>query len=587
MGGFSIEMTHPRRWSEQEMQFVDAIGRQVGTVAERLRLIDETRAHAAHMEALHGAGAALRQADSLDALYDVIVEQAIALGRADQASLMLLEADATHFKCIRAHGGATTAQGARFPVAGSIQGMAIQRAEPFVTPDASADHLSSCNGAMEVIGPCVAVPLREGDETIGALLIARRHGTLPGPFVPREVGVLTALAEMASSAIHRAQLYDQMLRRSAQLQALREIDQAITGSLDLHLSLDVVLTKAMTQLQVDAACVLLFNPHLQTLEYAAAQGFRTVVLHHLRINLGEGCAGRAALERRRVGLEDLDMAAYPLALTRVAQGRSEGIKATFATPLIAKGQLLGVLQVFFRRATSPSHDWLAFFDTLAGQSAIAISDARQFQALQRSNDDLVRAYDTTLAGWARALELRDKETRGHTQRVTEMAVRLATQLGVPETQLTHIRRGALLHDIGKMAVSDMVLLKPGPLTSEERVIMERHPVYAYNLLEPIDYLRLSIDIPYCHHEKWDGTGYPRGLKGTDIPLAARIFAVVDVWDALTSERPYRGAWTAERAEKHIKEHAGTHFDPTVVKAFISMLAEERARTPEGNPTPER
>lgn len=194
---------------------------------------------------------------------------------------------------------------------------------------------------------------------------------------------------------------------------------------------------------------------------------------------------------------------------------------------------------------------------------------RQIRAL---NDELLLAYDATLEGWTRALELRDKETEGHTQRVTNMTMRLADVMGIPKRELTHIRRGALLHDIGKLGIPDNILLKPGPLTQDEWAIMRLHPVYAYEWLVSIAYLRPALDIPYCHHEKWDGTGYPRGLKGNNIPLPARMFAVVDIWDALRSERPYRASWPEKRVRDYICSIAGSHLDPDVVDAFMTISA---------------
>jgi len=184
--------------------------------------------------------------------------------------------------------------------------------------------------------------------------------------------------------------------------------------------------------------------------------------------------------------------------------------------------------------------------------------------------ELAVAYDTTIEGWARALELRDQEAEGHSQRVTELALRLARAMGISEEYLVLFRRGALLHDIGKMGIPDVILLKPDALTEEEWTIMRKHPIYAYDMLSPIAYLRPALDIPYCHHEKWDGTGYPRGLKGDQIPLAARIFAVVDVWDALRSDRPYRAAWPEEEVWEYIREQSGKHFDPQVVEAFLKI-----------------
>jgi putative nucleotidyltransferase with HDIG domain len=236
-----------------------------------------------------------------------------------------------------------------------------------------------------------------------------------------------------------------------------------------------------------------------------------------------------------------------------------------------KGNVRGVLELFHRATLQPYPEWLDFLNTLAGQAAIAVDNATLFENLERSNLELAQAYDATIEGWSRALDLRDKETEGHTQRVTEMTLELARAFGLPEEYLLHIRRGALLHDIGKMGVPDNILLKPGPLTEEEWVRMRSHPEYAYNLLKPIAFLEPALDIPYCHHEKRDGTGYPRGLKGEEIPLVARLFAVVDVWDALLSDRPYRLAWTAEQAREYIREQAGSHFDPKVVDRFLELI----------------
>jgi len=193
---------------------------------------------------------------------------------------------------------------------------------------------------------------------------------------------------------------------------------------------------------------------------------------------------------------------------------------------------------------------------------------------EEEHKKLQLAYDATIEGWSHAMDLRDKETEGHTQRVTELTLKMAFALHVGEENLAHIRRGALLHDIGKLGVPDAILLKEGKLTDEEWVIMRKHPTYAREMLSQIEYLRPALDIPYCHHEKWDGTGYPRGLKGEEIPLAARMFAVVDVWDAVTSDRPYRPAWTKEQALTYIIEHSGTHFDPEIVQVFLKVIKKE-------------
>jgi len=191
--------------------------------------------------------------------------------------------------------------------------------------------------------------------------------------------------------------------------------------------------------------------------------------------------------------------------------------------------------------------------------------------LEVAHEKLLSAYDATIEGWSHAMDLRDKETEGHTLRVTELSEKLGRIMGINEEELVYMRRGALLHDIGKLGVPDSILLKPDKLTDEEWKIMHQHPQYAYDMIQPIEYLRPALDIPYYHHEKWDGSGYPHGLKGTEIPLAARIFAIIDVWDALTSDRPYRPSWEKEKVFEYIKNQSGKHFDPYVVEQFIKMI----------------
>jgi putative two-component system response regulator len=198
------------------------------------------------------------------------------------------------------------------------------------------------------------------------------------------------------------------------------------------------------------------------------------------------------------------------------------------------------------------------------------------QALRLAHSELAEAYEATIEGWSRALDLRDKETEDHTQRVARKSVQLARVLKVPESQIVHIRRGSLLHDIGKMGIPDDILLKPGPLTPEEWEQMRKHPTYAYELLHPIEYLRPALDIPYYHHERWDGSGYPFGLRGEQIPLAARIFAVVDVWDALRSDRPYRKKLPQGEVIAYLKEQAGVLFDPRMVELFLEMHRDEES-----------
>jgi PAS domain S-box-containing protein len=353
-----------------------------------------------------------------------------------------------------------------------------------------------------------------------------------------------------------------------QLAALRSIDKAIAGSLDLSITLDIIIEQTISLLNVDAANILLYKPHLETLEYAAGRGFNTQALQYTKLKIGDSHAGQAALEQRVVHTTDLR--ANREGFKRSKHLAEEGFISYYGAPLIAKGVIKGVLEVFNRNVRDREQEWVDFLESLAGQAAIAIDSATLFDNLQRANIDLILSYDETIEGWSRALDLRDKETEGHSQRVTELTLRIAQAMGISETEQAHMRRGALLHDIGKMGIPDNILLKPGPLDDEEWEIMRRHPILAHELLFPAKHLRPALDIPYCHHEKWDGTGYPQGLKGEQIPLAARIFAVIDIYDALCSERPYRPAWPKEKALEEICSLAGRHLDPKVVEVFLKM-----------------
>jgi putative nucleotidyltransferase with HDIG domain len=247
------------------------------------------------------------------------------------------------------------------------------------------------------------------------------------------------------------------------------------------------------------------------------------------------------------------------------------LRSILCAPLKIKDRLIGVIYVDNRAHAGIFQEReLGLITAFADQAAVAIDNAQLFEDLKASNKELQDAYEATLNGWVRALDMRDKETEGHTQRVTKLTERLARSMGVNDDDLIHIKRGALLHDIGKMAIPDGILLKPGPLTEDERELIKQHPVYAFEMLDKIEFLRPAIDIPHYHHEKWDGTGYPEGLRGEGIPFAARIFPVIDVYDALVSNRPYRKALPPAEVREYIKADSGKHFDPQVVDAFMQM-----------------
>jgi putative nucleotidyltransferase with HDIG domain len=377
---------------------------------------------------------------------------------------------------------------------------------------------------------------------------------------------LDAHVASRTAALEQANLrLDHQLLR---LTSLRAIDTAILGSVDHRLSMRVVLEQAQARLAVDIVAAFLYDEVTLTLVPFDSLGSRgSLPLPVVRV--GEGISGRAAAERRTVGLSPVDPRGFPGPLRAFIE--RDDVRALYATPLIARGELLGAFVVMFRHPFDPEPDWLTFLEALAGQAAMAIASGQAFESLQQANTDLRLAYDRTIEGWSRALDLRDHETEGHTQRVTELTLALARRAGVREADLVHVRYGALLHDIGKMGIPDAILHKPGPLTPDERAVIETHPDLARQMLAPIAYLRPALAIPCWHHERWDGSGYPEGLRGDEIPLAARLFAVADVWDALRSDRPYRPGWSDERIVEHIRTGAGSQFDPDAVRLFLELL----------------
>lgn len=529
------------------------------------RDITERKRHELEREAIITVSTALRKAKSRTEILTVILDQLVELFEAD-GSLIVLPNSESKDVFVEMGRGVVGERftGLNIPQDQGISGWVIANKQPYLNNHADTDPLFY---RPDLLGGsrCVAsVPLLAQEHAIGALWIVR-HTDIREP----ELRLLNAIADIAANAIHRVMLHEQTVQQLNHLLALHQIDLAISANFDLNVTLNVILRNVKDELEVDAASILRLDTITHTLDYAAGIGFRTRRIEQSHVKLGHGYAGRAAQEHRTVSCPDLNRA--PGTFSRSALLANEEFLSHYATPLIVKGQVKGVLEIFHRKPFEPDQEWINYFETLATQAAIAIESASLFENLQRSNMELMLAYDATIEGWSRALDLRDRETEGHTQRVTEMVLKLAEKMGVSDAEKMNIKRGALLHDIGKMGIPDSILLKPGPLSESDWEIMRQHPLYAFHMLSPIQYLKHALDIPFCHHEKWDGTGYPRGLAGEEIPLAARMFSVVDVFDALTSDRPYRDAWPRDVVYRYLEERAGSDFDPQIVQVFLDIV----------------
>ena len=448
--------------------------------------------------------------------------------------------------------------------------------KPIIIPDIQNAEGLPNRELMTTLGfrTLVRVKIKNKDTFIGCITIYSISEIRD--FTNDEISLLVGLSNQAAQAITNAHLFENTERKLNNIKALHKIDSAIANSMDIQLTLNVVAEETINQLGVGAVDILLFKPETNLLESVVSKGFRTSAMQKVSLGIGQGIAGQIATNLEQVFIADI--ATYQEEKFKIPEFLDEDFVSYIGIPLQAKSHLIGIMEIFNRTKLEPDEEWFNFLETLAGQAAIVIVSIKSFEELQISNAKLVMAYDATIEGWSRAMDLRDKETEGHTRRVTELTLYMARKIGIENDQLVHIKRGALLHDMGKLGIPDSILLKPGPLTQEEWVIMRKHPIYALEMLSSIEYLRPALDIPYCHHEKWDGSGYPRGLKGDVIPLAARIFAVIDVWDALTSDRPYRNAWKPDKVMEYIQENAGTHFDPQVVDAFLDEIRSNNTDT---------
>ncbi|MCD4803514.1 MAG: PAS domain S-box protein, partial [Anaerolineales bacterium] len=466
--------------------------------------------------------------------------------------------------------GYTSALNVELPIEGNpVMEYVFENKAPLVITDAQKDpRMAVIHDEIQQRGTVsmLILPLMAHGQVVGTLgldSVERRE------FSREEIDLAANAVSTAARALENAQLFSQAKRRLKRIEALHSIDKIISSSIDLNLTTNLFLKQAQIQLEVDAVDILLFDPLTLNLKCIGRTGFKTSALKYTDLRLGQGLAGQVAQQREIKHIPNL-LEEKELFQTSPEMSEEDFI-VYYGIPLIAKGVLKGVLEIFHRGPLSLDSEWLMFSNALAGLAAIAIDNASMFNDLQRSIMDLSIAYDSTLEGWAKTLELRDYETEGHSRRVVEMTVKLAGSMGLPADQIVQIRRGALLHDIGKMGVPDSILQKPGKLTDDEWEIMQQHPVYAFNALSGIEFLRPALEIPHYHHERWDGNGYPQGLKGEEIPLAARIFAIIDVWDALNSDRPYRKAWSKEKILAHIKEQSGKHFDPRVMDAFLKII----------------
>ncbi len=543
-----------------ELDFLTSLAQQAAVAIENARLFELEQRRRKDAEVLSEATSALANTLNTTDLFESILDWLNKIAHYDSASIMLKQEDNITLVAKRNLPSLFNV-GQIFPMTDKWKHVSEGR-KPFILKDAQADLLFENWNGSEYVRGWMSIAMFTQDKLIGFINLDSKT---VDAYSEEQGTLVQTFANQAATAIENAHLFEGERQRRREAENLRMAATAITSSLDSKVILKTILIALQQVVPYDSGTMMLIED--EHVKIVAALGFedndKTVnqifpADNKLLIFINE--------TKRPYILSDV------IDDVRFERWANKAIvRAWMGIPLIAHEKIIGYITLDSLEVDTFDQNTATLAQTFALHATAAIENTQLFENLQKSNQELSMAYDTTLAGWAKALELRDKETHGHTNRVTDLTMELARFIGLSKTELIHLRRGVLLHDIGKMGVPDEILHKAGPLTEKEWIEMRKHPQYAFDLLYPILFLRPSLDVPYSHHEWWDGSGYPQGLKGEEIPLPARMFAIVDVWDALLSDRPYRKAWTKNKVFKYLREQSDTHFDSNLVGIFLNMM----------------
>ncbi|HTP00151.1 MAG TPA: PAS domain S-box protein [Anaerolineales bacterium] len=559
-------------FNESELNFLISIAHQTSISIEASRLLRETSRRAQEAAAIAEVGRDISATLQLDLVLDRIAAYAQDLLNAETSAVYIYEAADEQLHAVAAKGiDSEEVKNDPVPLGRGISGdIALSKVGEIVNYAPSDPRALTVAGTgVDPLEHFMGVPILSKEQLTGLLVVWRTGADRE--FKSTELVFLSSLAQQAAVAIENARLFQSERRRREEAENLQVAATAVTSSLDVEEVLETILVALKQVTPYDSAAMFLLEGN--QVRIRAAKG-----LQNPQLAIGQLFPASNQLFRsiqrsgKAVIVEDAQL--DPRFERWAGTDHTHG---WLGVPLIARGQIMGYITLDSNSPCAFNENDAALAQTFAHQAAAAIDNAGLFMSLERSNEELSRAYDTTLEGWGNALELRDKETQGHTRRVADLTLKLARQVGIrDDDQLIHLRRGVLVHDIGKMGVPDRILHKKTPLNKKEWEQLRRHPQYAFDLLYPIAYLRPAIEVPYCHHERWDGKGYPRGLIGDEIPLAARVFSIVDVWDALLSDRSYRKAWPRQKVLNYIREQAGTLFDPRIAEVFVRMMELEHS-----------
>ncbi len=555
-------------FTDADKRVMSLLATQVAGFVHSAKQFEELNNRLTELEAINRISTALRSAETQKEILSVLLTEIKKSFNVDVYSVWLNDPVTEEIYRAIACGWISEIEPTRQKNNTGLIGHVYQSGEPYTTSNIKNDPHVQEKDRFPDGWTGTWVSIRSTNTPLGVIAIMAEE---PRRFNENDIRLLTTLAEISGSAIQRSHLSKHKEEQVKHLSALRNIDAAISANFDLKITLQLLVNHTLSQLGASAVSVLLLESPSQNLKYFIGKGFNTNTFSNTLLESGKGLPSNAIKKRR---LQYTELPHKNETCERSSWFLAENFSSYYCVPLVAKGETLGVLEVFYRERLAISPEKEVFLQALAGQAAIAIDNHYLLRNLRQSEKELSDAYNLTLEGWGKALGLRDEDTQHHTENVTELSIQLAREMGISGEDLVNVNRGALLHDIGKMGIPDNILRKPGPLTKSEWAIMRQHPQFAYDMLSEIPYLLPALDIPYCHHERWDGSGYPRGLKGEEIPLAARVFSIIDTWDALLTDRSYRDAWEKKTVMDYIRNESGTHFDPEIVEVFIKMIENE-------------
>lgn len=550
-------------FTPQDLEFLNSLAQQASIAIENASLFTAERNRRQEAETLRDAAQKITSTLDQEQAIQFTLDQLAKVVPFESASVQLLGEGYLEIIGGRGWPDPASVLGIRFPIPGDNPNtQVVLERKPVILEDVRAGYLGFNTHPHELIRSWLGVPLIVRDQVIGMFAVDHSQ---PYFFTEVDAQMVNALAGQAAIAIENARLYEETRRRLAELEILQTIAARLRIAQTLGDVFPIVLDQLIELLGFGSALVELLDSSSGEIVSVEAHGVWAPITG-MRTPGDIGVSSRVIASGEPYITTDVvgdGLIAHPELVA--------GINAVACVPIVAQHQPIGTLWVGRQSNTAITAEEVNLLAALGEMVGNTIQRMRLHEQTVRQAEEISLAYDLTLEGWAKALELRDKETEGHSRRVTALTMQISAKFSIPQDELTHIRRGVLLHDIGKMGVPDQILKKTGLLNDEEWAEMRKHPQYAYDLIYPINYLRPALDIPYSHHEKWDGSGYPRGLKGEQIPLSARIFAVVDVYDALSCDRPYRAAWPRTDVINYIIDQAGKHFDPQVVDAFLECI----------------